>query len=254
MIKRFIILIAILTCPSLFSQDKLKVEYEMFTKMDAEGVKVFVDGGGISQQQIEKAVKDAGERPSYYDLTVSADESIFEYKEKVDNQQNEEKSNFYISFGSKGKYYKNITENLSLRETNSWNKDLIVKDSLKDYDWKITRETKEILGYEVRKATSTKDSATITAWYAPKLTLKNGPEDFWGLPGLILEIENIQHNKNGGKQTQTYQAIALNVATDKDKIERPKKGKLLSPKEFDEFNKEQMEKMKDMYGGGVEKD
>ncbi len=254
MIKYYVSLAFTFISLSLFSQEKLKIEYEMYVKMDTEGVKVFVDGGGISQQQIEKAVKEAGERPSYYDLTVSPNESIFEYKEKVDNQQNEEQSSFFISFGPRGKYYKNLKETLSLQESNSWNKDFVIKDSLKNYNWNITRKSKEILGYEVRKATSTLDSAAITAWYAPKLTFKNGPENFWGLPGLILEIENIQNTGDGGKQIQTYQAISLNVASEKDKIERPKKGKVLSTKEFDEFNQEQIKKMQDMYGGGVEKD
>ena len=29
---------------------------------------------------------------------------------------------------------------------------------------------------------------TVTAWYTPQIPINQGPGEYWGLPGLILEI------------------------------------------------------------------
>jgi GLPGLI family protein len=33
---------------------------------------------------------------------------------------------------------------------------------------------------------------TITAWYTPEIPVNQGPENYWGLPGLILEINDVR--------------------------------------------------------------
>ena len=159
-----------------------------------------------------------------------------------------------ISFGEKGIFYKNLPEKITLRESESWSQNYLINDSIKNYDWKITKETQEILGYETRKATAVVDSTTtIEAWYAPKLPFKNGPDDFDGLPGLILKVEQISHH-NDKSTTKTYTAISIKVGDEKTKITRPKKGKQVTPEEFKKENDEQMQKMREMYSEGVDKD
>jgi GLPGLI family protein len=65
-------------------------------------------------------------------------------------------------------------------------------------EWEIQNETKTILGYSVQKAVAkthhfVKGKGTIEygdaiAWFATDLPFPSGPERFWGLPGLILEL------------------------------------------------------------------
>ena len=63
----------------------------------------------------------------------------------------------------------------------------------KPYDWHITDETKEILGYKVIKALAVSKNpyvgGYVVAWFAPDLPCTAGPVELWGLPGVILEYQ-----------------------------------------------------------------
>lgn len=65
----------------------------------------------------------------------------------------------------------------------------LVKDSIRNYQWRITNETRTIAGFECRKAvTIICDSVYIVAFYTDEITVSSGPESFGGLPGMILGL------------------------------------------------------------------
>lgn len=65
----------------------------------------------------------------------------------------------------------------------------LIKDSLRNYKWRITNETRTIAGFECRKAvTIISDSVYIVAFYTEEITVSSGPESFGGLPGMILGL------------------------------------------------------------------
>jgi len=82
---------------------------------------------------------------------------------------------------------------------------------------------------------------TITAWYAPEIPVNQGPENYWGLPGLILEV-------NDGKTIILCSKIVLN-AKDKASIKAPGNGKVVTQPEYDEIVVKKMEEMQQMYQG-----
>jgi GLPGLI family protein len=82
---------------------------------------------------------------------------------------------------------------------------------------------------------------TITAWYTPEIPVSQGPESYWGLPGLILEV-------NDGKTVILCSKIVLN-AKEKAEIKAPKTGKVISQKDYDETVIAKMEEMREMNGG-----
>lgn len=57
-------------------------------------------------------------------------------------------------------------------------------------DWKLTEETSKIAGYNASKATVNFGGREWTAWYAPEIAIPDGPYKFFGLPGLILRLED----------------------------------------------------------------
>ncbi|ERJ60710.1 hypothetical protein M472_18285 [Sphingobacterium paucimobilis HER1398] len=66
---------------------------------------------------------------------------------------------------------------------------IIVEDTVKTIDWKITDEYREIAGYNCRRANGfTPDSTYVIGYYSNELLTNGGPESISGLPGLILGL------------------------------------------------------------------
>ncbi len=94
-------------------------------------------------------------------------------------------------------HYKDFNANIYRFESESINQNLAkkvisIKDSIPEYKWKLFDESQTIAGYLCKKATTTKQigrSQAITAWYCEDIPIDDGPFDFTGLPGLILQIE-----------------------------------------------------------------
>jgi GLPGLI family protein len=183
--------------------------------------------------------------------------------------------------GGGGTYYKNIKDKQYSNDKEFMGKEFLVKDSLTSLTWKMEAETRMIGGYTCYKATAIKKpSATdfrnmrprkedadkkegskpaddkktnfldavevpkeivITAWYTPEIPVSQGPEGYWGLPGLILEV-------NDGRTTILCSKIVLNPK-DKVEIKAISKGKVVSQKEYDEAVMKKMEEFREMNQG-----
>jgi GLPGLI family protein len=82
---------------------------------------------------------------------------------------------------------------------------------------------------------------TITAWYSPEIPISQGPENYWGLPGLILEV-------NDGKTIILCSKIVLN-SKEKVEIKEATNGKVISQKDYDETVVKKMEEFRQMNQG-----
>ncbi|GAA5085243.1 hypothetical protein GCM10023210_05880 [Chryseobacterium ginsengisoli] len=54
--------------------------------------------------------------------------------------------------------------------------------------WKISKESKEILGFKAYLATTQYAGRNYKAYFTSEIPIQDGPYKFFGLPGLILEI------------------------------------------------------------------
>jgi GLPGLI family protein len=169
--------------------------------------------------------------------------------------------------GGSGKgsiYYKDLQGKTYRNQTEIQGKVFLIKDDLPTYDWKMSTETKNIGMYTCYKATYSKEveqkqvtfingemkeevvkeTIVTTAWYTLQVPVSNGPDNYQGLPGLILEI-------NDGKNLIVCTEISMNPSKS-IKIEAPKKGKVVSQEKYDEIqnkkSKEMMEKFKSRRG------
>lgn len=98
-----------------------------------------------------------------------------------------------------------------------------------------TKTTNFMDGWEMPK------EINITAWYTPEIPINQGPENYWGLPGLILEVTD-------GKTVVLCSKIVLNTK-EKKEIKAPKNGKEVTQAEYDKIVMEKMAEMREMNQG-----
>ncbi|CAM1357137.1 GLPGLI family protein [Tenacibaculum halocynthiae] len=198
-----------------------------------------------------------------YTLNFNKSESTYKQNEELSSpggQMNGVRVQIMGNGGGSDILYKNINEKRFSNKTEISGKRFLIKDKLTDYGWEMSGETKNIGNYTCYKATrkreeprtsfsmtdgereEKKETVTIEtiAWYTPQIPVSNGPGRFWGLPGLILEIQD-------GKQTIVCTEIVLNPS-EKMAIKEPKKGKKVTQEKFDkimdEHSKDMMERFK----------
>jgi len=70
-------------------------------------------------------------------------------------------------------------------------KSYIVDDTLRVPTWKILNQIKDVAGFICMKAVTedTIKKQKIVAWFAQDIPVPAGPERYFGLPGLILELD-----------------------------------------------------------------
>ncbi|RIW17516.1 GLPGLI family protein [Algoriphagus lacus] len=166
-----------------------------------------------------------------------------------------------INTGSQDRVlYKNLADQTFQREEDMMGKEFLVKDDLETPEWELTGESKKIGNYTAQKATYTrivdsqrfstgmtemenvKDTIRVTAWFTPEIPVSHGPENYFGLPGLILEVQN-------QGRTLICEKIELNPSSEPVIIEQPKRGKVVNREEFRAVQEESMKQMMNQYQG-----
>jgi GLPGLI family protein len=108
-------------------------------------------------------------------------------------------------------------------------------------DEKDTSEKKEEKKTNFFEDIDMPKEVTVTAWYCPEIPVNQGPDEYWGLPGLIMEV-------NDGKTIIMCSKLVLNVK-EKIEIKAPTGGDKVSQKEYDDIMVKKMKEMSDMGGG-----
>ncbi len=102
-------------------------------------------------------------------------------------------------------------------------------------------KTSDVAGAEDKPAEEV-EMVEIVAWYSPQIPVSQGPGEYWGLPGLILEV-------SAGNSTILCNKIVINPQ-EKTKIEAPEKGKIVTKKEYNSIITGKMQEMRDNRGRG----
>ena len=227
------------------------------------------------RKMIEERMKGMFEKTFILNFDRSA--SIYKEEEKLETPgQNGGFRIMASMMGGGGTFYKNIKEKTYSVDKEFMGKEFLVKDTLAQLQWKMEAETKQVGGYTCYKATAIKPVSnsdfrnyrtkekkeednkekekttnfmddfeipkeiTITAWYTPEIPVNQGPEGYWGLPGLILEVSD-------GKTVILCSKVVMNTKEKAD-IKAPKAGKEVTQKEYDEIVMAKMKEMQEMGG------
>ena len=196
-----------------------------------------------------------------YVLSFDKEASVFKEEDKLDAI-----SGATDSWGAnftRGVQYKNVKDVTLVQAQEFYGKKFLVKDKLHKIEWKMGKETKQIGQYICFKATATisqddlawynfswsdlrrKDEdgdgkpdvpmVEVEAWYSLQVPVSHGPAEFWGLPGLILEV-------SAGDTTMLCSKIVINPK-EEIKIEAPKNGKEITKDKYQETIKGKMQEM-----------
>lgn len=233
---RYLHLIIFLLFYSLvFSQEKLRVEYEVTPKFQTVPNDNFKISAVVSN----------------FELLIDNNESFYNHIPKISNEQVEGNMfNISASFSADANpIYIDTQSEIFIEQAEIANQVYLIKDDLPNINWKISKETKEIAGFPVLRAVAFLNdefNTKILAWYSPKLTYKTGPEKFWGLPGLILSLETSITHSDGTQEGMEY--VATKVETTSKPIKIPTKGKKVSLEEFNTIRADFLSKQRQMMG------
>jgi len=252
--KVFLPLIALVTAQLVNAQMKEgKVVYEGVTQFNFRMV-----GGGPELSNLPKS------QTKQYELLFGNNQSLWQplpdMKEEA-NQMNPGPSgglqmNFVRIGGADAVVYHNFETGKRVAERELSAKNYIVEDNITKLDWKMTDESKTILGHKVFKATAERisvrtvmsmengetsrkqvpDTSRIVAWFAADIPVSAGPDYQGQLPGLIMELDI-----NNGRTV--YTAVELSPKVNVASIKQPKNGKKITG---DEFAKEQQKVFEQM--------
>jgi GLPGLI family protein len=242
-----IIFLLFFTTYSLIAQDFQGIAtYKTQRKLD---IKIDSTQAGGMQDEIMAMLKKQFEKT--YILTFDKEESLYKEEESLAPPSVGGSMVFISNMGGSGELYKNIKAQRYVQQSDLLGKMFLIQDSLKTNAWKLQGETKNIGTYTCFKATlerevesdlddGSKEMQTVTAWYTPQIPVSNGPEQFQGLPGLILELSY-------DSQTILCSKISLNPSKP-IKIKEPTGGDSVSQSEFDAIMDKKMKEMESQYG------
>lgn len=226
---------------SLLAQDKLKVEYEKRSYIKLEG-------NSPQYRQMEEQFS----KPSYIQLLGDQNRCSLKTIDRVTNTQGPSVQMKIIGAEKDIETYMDFTKDEKVVSKDVDGKLFLITSKTNPLEWKISRETKKINGFNTKKATFENEGLGYEVWYSTEIKSKCGPEEFYGLPGLVLEAKLIHLEK-----PENYTHYQLDQLTMDDTVQFsvPTKGKSVTAEEYATFRKELDKRLQENYGNqGVNRD
>ena len=141
------------------------------------------------------------------------------------------------------KLYTDLATRVSLESREFFGKKFLISGEANDFKWKFTGDSKQVGSYFCQKAIHTDTTGTIVVWFTPMIPVPAGPENYTGLPGLILHVDI-----NEGERIITALEVN-NIEISPDAIIKPTEGEPITRKDYRIMTREKMKEMEDEYGG-----
>lgn len=196
-----------------------KIEFERKTNTHRL---YFTGEDGSWVEQFKKLVPQF--KVSYFDLSFTEDKSFYKPGREVDDP----KSGFFESPAGENTVYKDLKDQTIVSQKQIFESQFLITDSLRNLQWKLLPEERNIAGFDCHKALSKIcDSVVVVAFYTDEIIPSTGPESFSGLPGMILELAIPRLYT-----TWTATKVENLTPSDEKKMAPPTKGKKANEKEL----------------------
>ncbi len=162
------------------------------------------------------------------ELLFSANESLFRNVEEDEDDAPNANGVQIKMIRPEATFYRNFEKNLMVDYREFISKNYLVTDTIAQLNWKMTGETKQVLGYNCLKAMwlDTLRARMVAVWFTDEIGVPAGPVTFCNLPGMVLEVDI----NNGEIQ---YVATKINfVKVDKKVLVAPTKGEKIGDLAF----------------------
>jgi len=125
-----------------------------------------------------------------------------------------------------------------LEEREFMGRTFLVSDTRPAYQWRLTGEQSEFLGYLMQKATAEHNGSTIEAFFTPQIPVQGGPGPYGGLPGMILVL-----SIDSGHELYSATEVDLSGLGGRA-IAAPDDGDNISRAEYEEIVAERLEEIR----------
>lgn len=202
----------------------------------------------VTDPETRKRVSAHLSKPANFVLYYKSGESLYvsdneisAESEELDLKSNRKEKNIEIGKEGGG-IYKNPKSNEYLQEADILGKKFLVKDTLEKYNWILTDEEKQIGTYKVKKAKATINGEEIIVWYALEIPIADGPKEYYGLPGLIIELI---------AEKKTYHAIQIITKTTIPDFIKPSKGETVNKTKYNQILNQKLNELKQGIGNSI---
>ncbi|MEA1875824.1 MAG: GLPGLI family protein [Bacteroidota bacterium] len=143
------------------------------------------------------------------------------------------------------KLFFDIEKSKTIEQREFMTRMFLIQSEIEQGGWKMTGEQKVILDYQCFQTVRENEEGEKTvAWFCPAIPVSSGPLKFLGLPGLVLQVEQMDGD-------HTITAISVDfMKVDKKLMVKPKKGKKVNQEEFDQIVEDKMKEMGAEQGEG----
>jgi len=228
---------------SLFAQETAgTVTYQETVKIDIDLPEDMPFEGELpSSQTVHKALLFDAQRSLYRTPVGAEDEGTIEHTAGDENFQFK-----FVMRQPEVFIFKDRGATRLVEQNEIMGKKFLIRDALPARKWKIVPGGKVLLGYPCQKAVLVDTAQQVVAWFTPQIPVSDGPERFWGLPGLILELEI-----NGENRRIVATEVDL-TPPPAEAIAPPEKGKKVSLAEFERIREEKRREVEEASEGGIQ--
>lgn len=207
------------------------IEFEKSVNMHAQIIKM-IGNGGSNQYLLPELERYKVNEPQFEVLKsrlyFSKDKTLF-----VPEESRTRRNMFYSIIPAAKQlniFYNNLAELTAVVQKGVFEEIFLLKDATRKINWKITGDTREIIGFNCRRANAIiMDSIYVVAFYTEDIPISGGPESFSGLPGMILAVVLPHENVNWFAKSIVERRL------EKDIIIPPTKGKAINSKQLYDF-------------------
>jgi len=213
---------------------KKKIETMNLDTLENNSAKVFLKKMFLDAQIAAENIK--------YQLKFSNKESEFKAEDILDKESDFAIKTALMMEGGDGIFYTDLKTKTQIFEIEAYERFFLVTSNIDSLKWTITDQIKKIGKYTCYKAMGEKlfqnqygtSYKPVEAWFTTDIPVPFGPAKYCNLPGLIVELKV--------QQVTFYLTKIEFKEQDEIIIKQPKKGKLITEKEFEAVGKKMHDK------------